>query len=202
MKGKEAYETYLAVRTAFTGDYDYFKYSGRIHVSNEAWMELVGRHHYSKLGKLFKDDRELAYYLALDFFLHGTEKWAQYIKHDVATVDFAEWKMWQTHRMERFEGFLKFYLDKGPSLSAMCEYLFDKMDKHPSANLVIAHSTMIYMLDEVYDVIDARNKKLQGDYIWDTHYENLKYFQPFFKNYKPVSHILIKKIVENTLTFR
>jgi len=49
--GFNAYKTYLALRSHFTTDYDYFKYNGKVRANRETFMSRNDAYSFAKLAK-------------------------------------------------------------------------------------------------------------------------------------------------------
>ena len=65
-EGIEAYKTYLAIKNHFKTSYDYFKYNGRVKVTNESFLKRRDKYFFAKLERRYKKN-ELVYFFVANF---------------------------------------------------------------------------------------------------------------------------------------
>lgn len=65
-EGLEAYSTYLAIRNHFKTDYDYFKYKGKLKVSQISFLKRKDKFFFAKLQRRYKKN-ELVYFFVSNF---------------------------------------------------------------------------------------------------------------------------------------
>lgn len=65
-EGIDAYKTYLAIRNHFKSDYDFFKYNGKMKVSNESFLKRRDKFFFAKLERKYKK-KELVYFFTANF---------------------------------------------------------------------------------------------------------------------------------------
>ena len=75
MNGFEAYQTYLAVTNHFRQkSYDYFRYNGKMKVSESSYMSRKDRWTFEKVAKRFDRD-DFVKYLISNIILHPDDMW-------------------------------------------------------------------------------------------------------------------------------
>lgn len=65
-EGIDAYKIYLAIRNHFKTDYDYFKYNGKMNISNESFLKRRDKFFFAKLERKYKKS-ELVYFFVANF---------------------------------------------------------------------------------------------------------------------------------------
>jgi hypothetical protein len=65
-EGMNAYSTYLAIRNHFKTDYDYFKYNGKIKVTQDSFLKRRDKFFFAKLQRRYKKN-ELVYFFVANF---------------------------------------------------------------------------------------------------------------------------------------
>lgn len=87
--GFNAYKTYLALRSHFTTDYDYFKYNGKLKVKEESFLKRKDKFFFEKIERRYKKD-------LVPFFVSNLIKednsWSGSLVSDKAEQVFNEWK--------------------------------------------------------------------------------------------------------------
>ena len=64
MSGFDAYQTYLAVSNHFKGQYDYFKYGGKVNAKRESFEARRDKYLFEKVSKKFKREDFIKYLVA------------------------------------------------------------------------------------------------------------------------------------------
>ena len=65
-EGADAYRTYLAIRNHFKTDYDFFKYNGKMKVSNDSFLKRRDKFFFAKLERKYRKN-ELVYFFTANF---------------------------------------------------------------------------------------------------------------------------------------
>src|SRR6056300_578565 len=73
-EGLNAYKTYLAIRNHFNTDYDYFKYNGKLKVSNDSFLKRRDKFFFAKLERNYRNN-ELVYFFVANF-LDNDSSWS------------------------------------------------------------------------------------------------------------------------------
>ena len=58
-EGADAYRTYLAIRNHFKTDYDFFKYNGKMKVSNDSFLKRRDKFFFAKLERKYRKNEKL-----------------------------------------------------------------------------------------------------------------------------------------------
>jgi len=89
-EGIDAYRTYLAIRNHFKSDYDYFKYNGKVRVSDESFLKRRDKFFFAKLQRKYKKD-ELVYFFVANF-MHDENMWSGSLVGSQSENVYMEWK--------------------------------------------------------------------------------------------------------------
>lgn len=198
MTGYDAYTIFNSVRLHFTSEgFDYFRYNGKSKVSLEAFEQKKEKYLFHKLARMYNEE-ELPYFFAINF-LKNDKFWTNMILQEDATNNYKEWIKWQQARTHNFKEDLS-------KLSEMNfgELVICKEGQFPELlNLVlqreISYDSFI-ILDYFIKLADAWNRKLDGDFIWDSFYKKFKKYKPFFLAYAPLSDPHYIKLLKENLT--
>lgn len=214
MDGINAAGVYFAVRSAFTGTYDYFKYNGEIKITKEAFAIHKNKWQFIELGKKYHD-RVLPYALAVSFMYHGTDKmWIEDYLKDFQMHDnlFHEWQTWQENRIENFKIRID-HLAEIYKLHSIEDFRhqmtattipYDYYRSYQSSSDKVGLLSTFILLNSMTvfnKMFDSWDFKLRGDFVWDEDYARIKKFIPFFYNYKPISDINLRKTLNLLFPF-
>ena len=198
MNGYDAYLAYQAVKLHFTTEsFDYFKYGGKTKASVDTFNKRKDKYHFHKIGRLY-NEQELPYFLAINFLKGDGKTWVGNLLHNDATIVYKDWLNWQQSRTYRLKEDLDKLTEKNFGNLIVC-----KDGQAPELlNLVyqeeIGYDSLV-ILDHFMNLTDAWNKKLQGDFIWDTFYKKFQKYRPFFNSYAGIDDSY-KKIIADSLT--
>ena len=194
--GFSAYKTYLALKSHFTSDYDYFKYHGKMKVKEESFLKRRDKFFFEKIERRYK--KEL-----VPFFVSNLIKednaWSGSLATDQAEQTFNEWKK-KTQSLRYV-----FKEDMGKVLTLMdhndlqFDELFDCGDgQHPPIfKLLIAEEINIesfVILDQVLSFAKRINKKLLDDYIWTEYYKKVMKYSRFIDVNKDEYRMVLRGI--------
>jgi len=88
-EGFDAYKIYLALKQHFTGDYDFFKYSGNVKANTNSFLKRKDRFFFRKLSKKYERN-ELINYFVSNFILSDT--WIGNLLSQESENNYVEWK--------------------------------------------------------------------------------------------------------------
>ena len=194
--GFNAYKTYLALKSHFTSDYDYFKYHGKMKVKEETFLKRRDKFFFEKIERRYK--KEL-----VPFFVSNLIKednaWSGSLATDQAEQTFNEWKK-KTQSLRYV-----FKEDMGKVLTLMdhndlqFDELFECGDgQHPIIfKLLIAEEINIesfVILDQVLSFAKRINKKLLDDYIWTEYYKKVMKYSRFIDVNKDEYRMVLRDI--------
>lgn len=91
MSAFETYRTYLAMNQHFTRkSYDYFKYNGKVKVSETTFLARKDRYFFEKASRKFKRDEFMEFLLAN--YTSGTEHWIGNLMSGENLINMKKWK--------------------------------------------------------------------------------------------------------------
>jgi hypothetical protein len=89
-EGLKAYKTYLAIRNHFNTDYDYFKYNGKLKVSNDSFLKRRDKFFFAKLERNYRNN-ELIYFFVANF-LDNDSSWSGSLVGSESEKKYLEWR--------------------------------------------------------------------------------------------------------------
>ena len=89
-EGLNAYKTYLAIRNHFNTDYDYFKYNGKLKVSNDSFLKRRDKFFFAKLERNYRNN-ELVYFFVANF-LDNDSSWSGSLVGSESEKKYLEWR--------------------------------------------------------------------------------------------------------------
>lgn len=205
MEPYDAYTTMIAVKTHFSSGYDYFKYNGIVSATKESFLISKKKYAFVKLSRNW-EETELPYFLALTFMNHGKAIWVSEVNKNLTyTKEFTNWKNWQEQRMENFRSDLTIIQTKYKieTLDHFAKMMSAKDLQMPKIFVEyeersIDLSTLI-ILDHQLDLFKTWNTHLQNNFLWDSFYEKVEKFKPFFKTWRPLADINVMKVIKECL---
>ena len=169
----EAYQKYLAIKRHFSGNYDYFKYNGKVNVSKEKFDTRRDKYFFYKLSK----KKEVVNYLLANIINDGPNFWVGNVKDDIADKVYNNWKK----RQETLSYTFKQDLDK------LKENFDDNFTipqyGHPHLMLLYMRNDVcietIIILDMLINYSKLWNKMLTPDVLWSNIYSRMVNYKPF-----------------------
>lgn len=175
-QGYNAYLTYLALRSHFTSDYDYYKYHGKVRASRESFLKRNDKFFFAKLEKRMKKN-ELVYFFVANFIDHD-DVWVGNLVNDASEDIYTAWKKRIQSLAYNFKNECE-YLGSYDfnSLFEVAEYshpllLRKYMQKE------VSPETMVIM-DSVLGFINRWNKTIDDTIIWPKVRDKLLNYKPF-----------------------
>lgn len=175
-EGFNAYKTYLAVRSHFSSDYDYFKYHGKVRASQESFLKRSDKFFFKKLEKRLKKT-ELLYFFVANFIDHE-DVWVGNLVNDASEQVYLDWK-------KRIQSMAYTFKTDCESLESYgFESLFEVAEySHPILlrkymQKDISPETMVIMND-ILKYIPRWNKSIDDDVIWPKVRDKILYYRPF-----------------------
>jgi len=91
MTAFDTYRTYLALNQHFTRkSYDYFKYNGKVKVSETTFLGRKDRYFFEKASRKFKKEEFIEFLLAN--YTSGTEHWIGNLMSGANLIEMKKWK--------------------------------------------------------------------------------------------------------------
>ena len=89
-EGLNAYKTYLAIRNHFNTDYDYFKYNGKLKVSNDSFLKRRDKFFFAKIERKYRNE-ELVYFFVSNFLDDGSS-WSGSLVGSECEKRYTDWR--------------------------------------------------------------------------------------------------------------
>lgn len=194
--GFNAYKIYLALKSHFTSDYDYFKYHGKMRVKEESFLKRRDKFFFEKIERRYK--KEL-----VPFFVSNLIKednaWSGSLATDQAEQTFNEWKKKTQSLRYVFKedmGKIRALMDHN---DLQFDELFDCGDgQHPAIlKLLISEDISIesfVILDQVLSFAKRINKILLDDFTWIVYYKKVIKYSRFIEVDKKEYRMILKGI--------
>jgi len=194
--GFNAYKIYLALKSHFTSDYDYFKYHGKMRVKEESFLKRRDKFFFEKIERRYK--KEL-----VPFFVSNLIKednaWSGSLATDQAEQTFNEWKKKTQSLRYVFKedmGKIRALMDHN---DLQFDELFDCGDgQHPVIlKLLISEDISIesfVILDQVLSFVKRINKILLDDFTWIVYYKKVIKYSRFIEVDKKEYRMILKDI--------
>lgn len=194
--GFNAYKIYLALKSHFTSDYDYFKYHGKMRVKEESFLKRRDKFFFEKIERRYK--KEL-----VPFFVSNLIKednaWSGSLATDQAEQTFNEWKKKTQSLRYVFKedmGKIRALMDHN---DLQFDELFDCGDgQHPVIlKLLISEDISIesfVILDQVLSFAKRINRILLDDFTWIVYYKKVIKYSRFIEVDKKEYRMILKDI--------
>ena len=194
--GFNAYKIYLALKSHFTSDYDYFKYRGKMRVKEESFLKRRDKFFFEKIERRYK--KEL-----VPFFVSNLIKednaWSGSLATDQAEQTFNEWKK----KTQSLRYVFKEDMGKVRALIDHNDLQFDELfdcgdGQHPAIlKLLISEDISIesfVILDQVLSFSKRINRILLDDFTWIVYYKKVIKYSRFIEVDKKEYRMILKDI--------
>jgi hypothetical protein len=136
-EGLNAYKTYLAIRNHFNSSYDYFKYNGKVKVSNDSFLKRRDKFFFAKIERKYRG-QELVYFFVANF-LSDDQSWSGSLVGSESEKNYVEWR-------KRIES-LKY------NFRLECESIYNEIESQDIS------------FDDYFKVVDANHPRLLRKYL-------------------------------------
>jgi len=197
-EGIEAYKTYLAIRNHFKTNYDYFKYNGKLKITQESFLKRRDKFFFAKLERKYKK-KELVYFFAANF-IKDENMWSGSLVGAESEKVYLEWLKYAESMKYNF----KLECEKLQNELEMKDQKFDDLftinnNSHPIllSKLLGGHISI-----ETFSIMDivlnftARWNKVIDDFSYD----NVKLKVAKYKPFLPVDKDVYKEIMRKVFT--
>lgn len=168
---------YTALKLHFTSKYDYFKYNGKVNVSQTSFDTRKDKYFFVKMSK-----KKSPFHYMLSNFLESNNVWVGDMFTSNGEQIFKEWQSRQESASYNFKKVLK-VLDDLPG-GFLNQF---KVNNHTYPTVynmykqgAISHENML-ILNGVLKFIPAWNKQIDDDVIYPKTIEKLKKYRPFLE---------------------
>ncbi len=185
-EGFRAYQIYCAVRAHFTSSYDYFKYKGKMKISDEAFLKRNDKFLFIKLQRTFSENKLIQYYVA-NFINDVT-----FIR-DMKQSNYDQWR-------KRIENLTYHFTEQIQDLDCNDKILLIEDGQHPPLLRKYMQGKIsietLCILDYVFNFMEYWNKHLT-DIIWDEYHTLISNYKPFLS----IDEKKFRNIVKKQLTY-
>lgn len=194
MGGLEAYGIFSAVRLYFVGDYDYWKYGGRIKCKPDVFNLRKDKYSFVKLSRLFTE-QDLPYFIAINVFTNH-KLWVRDLFDPQAKVAFSNWVVRQKNRS-------KFFQEDLNNLNDLKQLVVPKENAHPELFNKLQQTEInvdtLVILDHFMHLTKGWNETLKEDFIWTNFYKNYCKYRTFVYNYTMFDTTSLKNMITQHL---
>jgi len=197
-EGIEAYKTYLAIRNHFKTDYDYFKYNGKLKITQKSFLKRRDKFFFAKLERKYKK-KELVYFFAANF-IKDENMWSGSLVGAESEKIYLDWLRYAESMKYNF----KLECEKLQNELEMKDQKFDDLftinnNSHPIllSKLLGGHISMetFSIMDIVLNFTTRWNKTID-----DFSYDNVKLKVAKYKPFLPVDKDVYKEIMRKVFT--
>lgn len=200
MNGYQTYQQYIALKAHFGGNYDYFKYNGKIKSANEtAYAKRNDKHFFELVGRKVEHDDVIPFLVAN--FIKDDDIWVGKLieNYEEARETFVEWKKKLSSLYVMFQedinNIVAFLDEKSLDKNELFRYT---THSHPLIfrfliEKMIEPETFI-LLDDALNFVSVLDKHYKNDIIWTMHINKINKFRRFIIYDKSkVSNIIVSK---------
>ena len=197
-EGIDAYKTYLAIRNHFKSDYDFFKYNGKMKVSNESFLKRRDKFFFAKLERKYKK-KELVYFFTANF-INDENMWAGTLVGSESEKVYHAWLKYAESMKYNF----RLDCEKLQNELEMKDLKFDDLFKLNNHSHPILLSKLLggHISIETFSIMDivlsftARWDKA----IDDISYDSIKHKVVKYKPFLPIDKAVYKEIMRKVFT--
>ena len=191
MTDYEAYTNYLALKLHFSGDYDFFKYNGKVSASFNSFKKRKDKYQFLKLSKKLSDEQIIDYYVAnliRDKQWIGEFNQKNWLEHKriLQSLEYTfenDFEKLLTN-IEEFD--IIFNCDEGKHPKLLKSFLGKKINLE----------TMV-ILNKLLDFVEIFDNQIVETYIWPVVSQRIIKYSPFVNvNKKIFRKLAVKKIQE------
>ncbi len=198
LDGFEAFKTYLALKSHFSSDYDFFKYHGKIRASQESFLKRRDKFFFRKLQKKYKGQDLIDYFVAN--FISNGDNWIGNLIGQESEENYARWRKTMESLSYTFRNELRDVVDYCSENDINLNDLIRvKLGSHPPLLHLflkgdISIETLI-ILNRSLRFFGYWNQKL-NDIVWEETYKKIKNYSPFLKTDTDKFNKIIKELIQ------
>lgn len=192
MNGYQTYQTFLALKQYFHGDFEYFKYNGKTNTSETTFMNSKNKWLFVKLAGKYSDPE--SYFLAN--FVYGEPTWIQDMMTAEADKNFKRW-------LKNTQAISKIFEDNIRYMYAMENPFLVKDGQNPPLLTAVYRNEItietLLILDCLIPFLHHWNKDLVDPIIWPKFYNKCVKYKPWIEKLNLVKmKDIFKKVVNET----
>jgi len=195
-EGIEAYKTYLAIRNHFKTSYDYFKYNGRVKVTNESFLKRRDKYFFAKLERKYRKN-ELVYFFVANF-MKDESMWSGSLVGNESESVYKDWLKYAESLKYNFRLDCEFLQNELEMKDLKFDDLFAIPDNSHPALLTYAMGGHISM--ETFSIVDillsftTKWNKHIDDPMYDGMFKKVVKYKPFLAIDKDVYKSIMRKV--------
>lgn len=194
--GFASYIMFNAIKQHFTSKYDYFKYKGKVKLTQDHFLKDKGKYSYYKLSRKYDIEDLQDFYVSN--FIDRNIKWVGELTNEEGESAFLKWK-------KRNQSLTYLFTEN-------VEYLFDKVEKPDrilavrSGNFpLLLSSTMegavsietLCILNDILNFLPMWEKKIDDDIIFPEWKRKAEKYTPFIDFDKTKYKNILKELMQN-----
>ena len=195
-EGIEAYKIYLAIRNHFKTSYDYFKYNGRVKVTNESFLKRRDKYFFAKLERKYRKN-ELVYFFVANF-MKDESMWSGSLVGNESENVYKDWLKYAESLKYNFRLDCEFLQNELEMKDRKFDDLFAIPDNSHPALLTYAMGGHISM--ETFSIVDillsftTKWNKHIDDPMYDGMFKKVVKYKPFLAIDKDVYKSIMRKV--------
>ena len=199
-EGYTAYTIYISIRSHFTTEYDFFKYSGKVRVSPDTFLKRRDRFFFAKLQRKYTPE-ELRYYFVANF-VSSREVWSGNLTTLQSENIFLLWKkkvQSLKYHIEQEFFFLKDYTEK---LNITFNDLFETKVGHPILLKLLLQNKVsietVTVINKILNFVGRWNKVLRDDIVWEREGKLIQKYSPFLDVHTETYRSIMRHVFINS----
>jgi len=195
-EGADAYRTYLAIRNHFKTDYDFFKYNGKMKVSNDSFLKRRDKFFFAKLERKYRKN-ELVYFFTANF-IKDEGMWSGALVGSESEKVYQEWLKYAESLKYNFRLDCEKIQDDLDSKNLKFDDLFTiNNNSHPMllSKLLGGHiSIETFSIMDIILSFTTRWDKTIDDFSYDSIKRKVVKYKPFLHIDKDVYKEIMRKV--------
>jgi hypothetical protein len=196
MNSFEAYKKYIAIKSHFSSNYDYFKYRGKMKITHETYLKRKDKFFFERLAKKYKDD-EIEEILFCNF-VSKDDFWIG--QNDMFEI-YEEWKK----RIRSISYNLREEINRINDYTIEKQikfiHLFKTGDNYPELLTLYSQKhisiELMSICDDIFNYMNYWNKQYNNDLILQHQTNKIVKYKPFI--IQKIDREKIKKLIKENL---
>ena len=198
--GFDVFKTYLAVKSHFTSDYDYFKYGGRVTAKLESFTKRSDRYFFHKLSKRY-NERDILDYFVSNFAV-DSHKWIGSVINNEGAENFTKFRKYKDGFDYHFRNDCVAIRNDLDSRSILFNDGFNVVSgQHPRILRLLLrkkiHLQTAIILDTTLSFSKVWDKEITEKVVWPKIKHTLNKFRPFVMYNETQVKLIMKEIFVN-----
>lgn len=196
-EGFSAYKTYLALKSHFSSDYDFFKYNGKIRASQESFLKRKDKFFFRKLQKKYKGEELINYFVSN--FIRSDANWIGNLLSQESEDNYVQWKKTMESLGYAFHSELRDVVEYcSDNDIPLNDLIIVKDGNHPPLLKMYLQKKIsiesLIILNRCLKFFGHWNKNLD-DIVWEETYKKIKNYRPFLRTDVDTFKKILKEII-------